>query len=299
MVNPAELASKFQTLLNTNSLGLKYRLFYWVQDLDRRFEKVDGVNEQFIPAMIISNSGRYRPIPGANISDEEFIISIFYPQKYKDDVILTLDEFKALVVGQKIVVGTGATQDTIVCNMDVPLPGQVDANQLKELNSLDNRLSLDESQLYGRLQIRVYYVVANGFLMGNDVVFSMKKTTDATYTTLTRVEASIQNTKALSSEQMIDDGTLTGKKTSESIAQSNATNEPLTIYYNENIPFLVDIVSDMANGTNQNTKYDFKIVIGTKITITKQVIIQNSSFNAPLGNVCTISLVFDKAWGEL
>lgn len=299
MVNPAELASKFESLLNDNVLGTKYRLFYWVQDLDRRFEKVDGVNEQFIPAMIISNSGRYRPIPGAGISDEEFIISIFYPQKYKNDVMIGLDRFKTLVVGQKITVGVIPNADTIICNMDVPLPGQVDIQQLKELNELDNRLNLDESQMYGRLQIRIYYVVANGFLMGNDVAFSLKKTTDSTYTELTRVDGTIQNTKVLSSEQMIDDGTGAGKKTSESIAQANSTNEPLTIYYNENVAFLVDIVTDLANGTNQNRVYDFKVAIGTKITITKKVIVQSATFNAPLGNVCTISLVFDKAWSEL
>lgn len=295
MINPAELSSVFEGLLNNNTLSLKYKLFYWVQDLDKRFEKVNGVNTQFIPAMIHSNTGRYRPIAGATISDEEFIISIYYPQKYKDDVIVSLDEFKALVVGQKLTIN-GLT---IVCNMDVPLPGQVSPNQIKELNEYDNRLSLDESQMYGILQVKIYYVVSGGFLLGNDVTFSMKKTTDTTYTTLTRVDASIQHTKVLTSEQMLDDGTGTGKKTSESIAQANSTNEPLTIYYDENIGFLKDIVSDIANGTNQNKVYDFKVVIGTQITITKKVIIQSATFNMPLGNICTLSLVFDKAWSEL
>lgn len=167
------------------------------------------------------------------------------------------------------------------------------------MNELDSRLSLDESQMYGRLQIRVYYVVAAGFLMGNDVAFSMKKTTDATYQTLTRVDASIQNTKVMSSEQMIDDGTGTGKKTADSIAQANSTNVPLTVYYSESIGLLTEIVTDLGNGTNQNRVYDLKIVIGTQITITKKVIVQSATFNAPLGNVCTVSLVFDKAWSEL
>lgn len=288
MINPADLAVAFEALLNNNSLDLNYRLFYWVQDLDRRFEKVDGVNEQFIPAMIISNSGRYRPIPGAEISDEEFIISILYPQKYKNDVIIALDDFKRLVVGKKITVGS----DSIICNMDVPLPGQVDIHQLKELNQLDNRLSLDESQMYGRLQIRVYYVVAGTFLMGNDVKFSLKEPSASEYTLLTRTDGNIQNTKVLSSEQIVN------ATASESIAQANATNEVISVYYDSNSTLLSGIVQDLANGTNQNKVYDFKIEIGSLIVV-KKVILQNIAFNAPLGNICTLDIVFDRAWSGL
>lgn len=295
MINAAELASKFETLLNTNTLGLKYRLYYWLQDLDRRFEKVSGVNEQFIPAMIISTSGRYRPIPNANISDSEFIINVFYPQKYKDDVVLSLDEFAALVVGKKLTVDS----KTIICNMDIPMPNIVQVQQLKELNELDSRLSLDESQIYGVVQIRVYYMTANTYLIGNDVTFSLKKKMDSTYVLLVRTEATMGNVRALSSEQMIDDGTTNGKKTSDSVAQSNATTKQVTIYFDPSVALISDIVKDLDGGTNQNQVYTLKINYGSTFYTTQDVIIKDGVMSPPLGNITTLTLTFVKAGSEL
>lgn len=295
MINAAELASKFETLLNTNTLGLKYRLYYWLQDLDRRFEKVDGVNEQFIPAMIISTSGRYRPIPNANISDSEFIFNIFYPQKYKDDVVLSLDEFAGLVVGKKMVVDS----KTIVCNMDIPMPNVVQVQQLKELNELDSRLSLDESQIYGVVQIRVYYMTTSTYLVGNDVAFSLKKKADSTYVSLARTDATIGNVRALSSEQMIDDGTGTGKKTSDSVAQSNATTKQVTFYFDPTITLISDIVKDLDAGTNQNQVYTLKIDYGSSFSTTQDVIIKDGVVSPPLGNITTMALTVVKAGSEL
>lgn len=289
MINAAELATTFEALLNNNSLGLKYRLFYYIQDLDRRYEKVDGVNEQFIPAMIISTTGRYRPLPNANISDSDFIFNIFFPQKYKDDVLLTVDEFALSIVGKKIT----SDGQTILCNMEIPIPQQVNPQNLRELNELDNRLSLDETQMYGVLQIKIFYMTTSTYLVGNDVIYSLKKKSDAKYTVLTRTEQTLQIGKSITSEQFL------GGDTSLSIAQSNMVTDQVTFYLDMNIALLKSIVEDIENGTNQNQVYTLKKEYSNLLTITKDVIIRDGACVSPLGNVATLTLTFAKAWNEL
>lgn len=285
MINPAELATTFEAVLNDNNLGLRFRLFYYIQDLDRRFEKVDGVNQSFIPAMITSTSGSYRPLPNANVSDGDFVFQIFYPQKYKDDVLICLDEFAQKVVGKKFTIDG----KSIFCNMDMPIPASVQEQSLKELNDLDNRLSLDISQMYGLIQTRVHYLSMGNFMVGNDVVYSIKKKNDANYTAITRVEDMTNQTKQTASEQMLN------ADTSRGLAESNLVSDQLTIYLDTTKSLLKDIVEDMHKGTNQNQVYTLKIEYGTWLTIEDDVFITSQSKVAPLGNIVTLTLNFNKA----
>jgi hypothetical protein len=42
MINIAKLAEKMESFLNDNTLQTNFRTFYWIENLDRTFEKVDG-----------------------------------------------------------------------------------------------------------------------------------------------------------------------------------------------------------------------------------------------------------------
>lgn len=285
MINAAELATTFENVLNSNDLGLRFRLFYYIQDLDRRFEKVEGVNQSFIPAMIISTSGSYRPLPDANISDSDFVFNIFYPQKYKDDVLICLDNFAQNVVGKKFTV----SNKTILCNMGVPMPASVQEQSLRELNELDNRLSLDVSQMYGLIQVRVFYMTLGNFMAGNDVIYSLKKKNEGSYYQLTRTEDMASWNKQTISEQYLN------ADTSRSLVQSNIVTDQVTVYVDTTSSLLKEIVEDLHKGTNQNQVYTLKIEYGTWITIEEDVLITSVSKAAPLGNIVTLTLNFNKA----
>ena len=286
MINIADLTSKVNELLNDNTLTTKFKTLYWIENLDQTFEK-DGeeeLNERFITAVVMNTTGQYRPIPDILISDQSFILQIYFPQSRQSEILANIEQFSAKLIGKTITVDGKTT----VFNLDIPNLSEVKQENIGVLNSYDPRLSLRETELYGVLQIRIYFVESTGLMYGNQVSYKLKRVADANYTTLNRIDAATSISKSLSTEQLLN------TDTSISLAQFNAFNNTVTFYYIPTSTLMQEIISDAETGANQNRQYNLQIAYGS-LTFTKTVIIESSNISVPLGNVLTITCTFKKA----
>lgn len=287
MINIAKLADKVESLLNDNTLQTVFKTFYWIENLDRTFEKVDGVNEQFIPSVILNTTGQYRPIPDLLISDQSFTVQIYFPQSRQAEVLNCLEQFSLKLIGKTINIDS----KDVVFNIDVPSLSEVKQENIEALNSYDPRLSLRQTEVYGVVQIRVYFVESN-LMYGNQVKYSLKlRGSSLPYEELKKYDSSSNNSKVTSTEQLLNN------QTAESVAQMNSYTNSITFYFNPASALHLDIIRDAELGVNQNKVYTLRINYGAISTLTfeKEVIIESVSISQSLGNVIMLSVSFKKA----
>jgi hypothetical protein len=284
MINIADLSSAFETLLNNNTLQTKFKTFYWIENLDRNYTVDGNADDGFIASVILNQSGQYRPIPNQTISDQSFTLQIFFPQGRKDEILANIEQLANKVVGKVVTVDT----KPLVFNMDIPTLSEIKQEHIKAINLDDPRLALRETENYGIVQLRFYFVESTGLMYGNSVKYSLKKTADANYVELIRLDANTTNSKSLATEQFLN------SDSAVSVVQFNAFTNSLTCYFVPTSTLHQEIVADAENGTNQNRQYNLKIEYGT-VVFTKTVIIESVNIAQPLGNLITLSLTFKKA----
>lgn len=286
MINIAKLAEKVESLLNNNTLSTKFRTFYWIENLDRTFEKVDGVNERFITSVILNTTGQYRPIPDLLISDQSFTLQIYYPQSRQDEILNCIEQFTLKLIGKTISIDN----KDVIFNVDIPSLSEVKQENIEALNSYDPRLSLKETEVYGVIQIRVYFVESN-LMYGNQVKYYLKPRGTATYEELKKYDSSSSNSKVTATEQLLNN------PTAESVVQMNSFNNSITFYFNPASILHQNIIKDAELGINQNQVYLLKIEYGSlsNLVFEKEMIIESVSISQSLGNVIMLSVSFKKA----
>jgi len=286
MINIAKLAEKMESFLNDNTLQTNFRTFYWIENLDRTFEKVDGENEKFIPSVIVSQTGQYRPIPDLLISDQSFTLQLYFPQSRQAEILNCVEQFSLKLIGKTVFIDN----KDVVFNIDVPSLSEVKQENIETLNMYDPRLSLKETEVYGVLQLRVYFVESN-LMYGNQVKYSIKPRGDANYVELKKFDSSSSNSKVTSTEQLLNNAT------AESVVQMNSFNNSITFYFEPSSNLHQTIIKDAELGQNQNQVYTLRIQYGniSFLTFEKDVIIESVSISQSLGNVVMLSLSFKKA----
>lgn len=287
MINIAKLADRIQSLLNDNTLETQFRTFYWIENLDRTFEKVEGVNERFIPSIIVNTTGQYRPIPDLLISDQSFTLQLYYPQSRQDEVLNCIEQFSLKLIGKTI----NIDNKDVVFNLDIPSLSEVKQENIEALNIYDPRLSLRETEVYGVVQIRVYFVESN-LMYGNQVKYFLKpRGTGANYQELKKYDSSAFNSKVTSTEQLLNN------PTAESVVQMNSFGNNITFYFDPSSAMHQDIVKDAELGINQNKVYLLRVDYGnlSNLSFEKEVIIDSVTINQSLGNVIMLSISMKKA----
>lgn len=177
MIDSINLTQKIQDLLNANSLGLTFRTYFWIKNLDRTFEVVDANTLQsFIPSIFTNSGGQYRPIAGLNMADYDATLTIYFPQSQKVAVDMVLKEFAQSIVGQMVNIGTEAEPHFVPMNMDTPVLTEVRDQHISVINEYDKRLALSRTKTYGVIQIRLYYLSSDNGVYGNQVKYFLSKT---------------------------------------------------------------------------------------------------------------------------
>jgi hypothetical protein len=286
MINIQKISAKIEALLNDNTINTNFKTFFWIENLDRTYEKVDGVNETFIPAVIINNTGQYRPIPELLISDQNVTIQLYYPQSRQEELLTVLEQFSSKIIGKVITIDN----KPLVFNLDIPTFSELKQENIETLNIYDPRLSLKETEVYGVIQIRLYFVESN-LMYGNQVKFSLKPRGTSNFEQLIKYDSSSQNNKVTATEQLLNN------PTAESVVQMNSYGNSITFYFNPASTLHQNIIRDAELGINQNQVYLLKIEYGTisYLTFEKEVIIESVSISQSLGNIIMLSISFKKA----
>jgi hypothetical protein len=286
MINIQKISAKIEALLNDNTINTNFKTFFWIENLDRTYEKVDGVNETFIPAVIINNTGQYRPIPELLISDQNVTIQLYYPQSRQEELLTVLEQFSSKIIGKVITIDN----KPLVFNLDIPTFSELKQENIETLNIYDPRLSLKETEVYGVIQIRLYFVESN-LMYGNQVKFSLKPRGTSNFEQLIKYDSSSQNNKVTATEQLLNN------PTAESVVQMNSYGNSITFYFNPASTLHQNIIRDAELGINQNQVYLLKIEYGaiSYLTFEKEVIIESVSISQSLGNIIMLSISFKKA----
>lgn len=287
MINIANIAQTMQNLLNDNTFDTRFKVFYWINNVDFRFEDFGDGDENYVPAVIISTNGQTRPIPSLRIVDQTFTLQIYFPMSQQNEVLENLSQFANKIVGQTISI----SGKRCVFNMDVPNLSEVKSEHIGVLNSSDPRLKLKTTEYYGVVQVRVYFVESS-LMYGNDVRYFLRVKGGTTpFEELKKYDSSSSNNKITSTEHLLT------QQTSESVAQMNSFNNNITFYFEQNSTMQLDIVRNAELGINQNQVYVLRIQYGTLtyLTFEKEVIVENVSIAQSLGNVIMLSINFKKA----
>ena len=282
MINIAKLSEAMELLLNDNNLETKFKVFYWINNLDYRVKD----SEMYIPAVILSTSGQYRPIPDMIIGDHSFTLQIYFPYSRQDEILSNIEQFTTKIVGKSITIDG----KKCVFNMDVPNLAEVKPEHVGVLKASDPRLRLEETEYYGVLQLRIYFVESS-LIYGNDVKYYLKVRGSSQYEELKRLDSSIYNTKIVASDQLLN------QPTAESVVQMNAFTNQLTFYFEPSSSLQQSIIRNAELGLNQTQVYTLKIQYAniSLLTFEKDVILDNVSVNQGLGNVLTVTISLKKA----
>lgn len=285
MLNTATISMMLEKMLNDNNLDMLFKVDYWVDHIDRRFEEDEnGVVRPFIPVMLNNTPSEFRPIPDVLINDQEVTANVFFPIEFKNQVLVVLRDLAKKIVGKKVKL----EDNQAIMNMTIPSVNQVEDGTMEELNRQDNRIYFQETSIYGIAQFDLYLTgCGEDFMFGNSAKVYLSDN-GTVYEQLVRIPLTVGNNKELDGEQMING------KTGLSIAQMNSTTFNISFYYKSSSTMQQGILEDTITGDNQNKIYYLKFVIGS-LNVIKQVLIQNSTINMVLGDLISISCDFKPA----
>ena len=271
-----------------------YRVFYWSKNLDSRVEQLYSNNlpttkQEFIPCIVGDITGLYRAIPNTQISDCTATLQIVFPLSKKANVEVAFDALVSNLVGKTITIGNFYC----VFNIEKPVFSGVDFAKLTELNSLDENITLDKTQLYGIMEVRIYFCEcpnASGFEFGNAFDFYIS-TEGSISTKLIRLVANQMVSRSSLDEQFINN------TTAETFNQINGTGLTLTFYLrNRTTSPMSYIYLDASEGGNQNRVYTITRKIGsTTIGNPQSMLMTQATIDYSLGGIVTITATFQKA----
>lgn len=176
IINPALLSDFVEAKLNANSLNEFFKTYYYVEEVARRFAVDNTSNKSCIITYITDTNGQYRPIPDVDISDQNFILNVFYPLEKQGNIEVCLDELVQSLVGKTHTITSDRVSMSTVWSADTPIFASVQKQALQELCNNDSRISFDETKIYGLLRIRLYFASApTRFKFGNETTYYIGK----------------------------------------------------------------------------------------------------------------------------
>lgn len=292
MFHVNDLAKTMEDLLNNNDYGQTFRVFPYIQILDRTFEKIDDEYTPFITVMMTNTTGKYRPVQGVLINDSEFNLEAYFEYEKKDLVYDCFQNLARQIVGNMVSVVSDNVTYSIPMTMDIPNIGNLQVQHIEELRTNNPRLGfMNRSKFYCVLQVRLYYSYSEDVLFGNQVKIYLKKKDDEDYEELVYVGNTIGNARVTREEQILN------QATSSAVVTTNSFTSQIVTYYKPDT-ILDDIVKDIIDGSNQNAVYTLKIEF-PNFSKELDVVLVNPSLPIVRGNTLQMTLNFAKANGVL
>lgn len=305
MIDVVKLAEFVESKLNLNSESLVFRTYTFEQHLDKRYEKVAGVNEAFIPSIITTPTGSYLPTNDRRGARLSFNLEIMMPLIYKEQWLDMLNEFIWTLNGKVFyITSTGTYAETKPSSgsfttskfgVQVPTFGTLTPQNFQELNQISTYLPISKTQFYIAITVPISLKTVEGFNVGDETLVYLAKYVNETasthtYTKLKVSDFSVKHAKVPLTNHFI------GETSGSTVIQESDSKYITTVYY-ENNDLLDEIVDNAIDGVNQNQWYWLKIVRPIKsspYTSTKyrRVVIIDDSAVFPIDDYSIIPLVF-------
>lgn len=215
MINPITLAQFIETKLNDNDFNVVFRTYTYQKDLDRRYEKIDGVKTNFIPSIITSPMGSYLPMNFMRGERLSFQVEVLIPLSYKETWISLVDEFVWKVNGVSFFIDssspekwvtkeisyhatTGARTDSykdvftnatvtpsgtlkaVKLTCQVPSFGSVSPQNFEVAQQVASYLPILKTESYIQVVIPISIKTVEGFFVGDNAKAYLIKYEDAT-----------------------------------------------------------------------------------------------------------------------
>ena len=304
-IDVTDIGNLIETNLNSNSLGLKFKVFYFIATLDRLHERDErNRTESFIPVYIGNIEGRYRPINDLEISDNYLPLQILFDVRDIDKIYKCFLEFKNKLVGQFIQNnGLG-----LIFSMTVPVFSRLASADVGVINESERRFSVEEKPMalletrlsfvaseyqktiYGNLT-KYYFIYTDA--NGNEVEEEIKK-----------IESSFANAITARPMQFMSE------KTSTSIAESNAISNSISFYDSPNSELAKRLIYLAETGEIQNYKFKIRkeylspdgkireLASDKPLKFEHDYIMTTISYDNPLGDLALFTINFTRARKE-
>jgi hypothetical protein len=301
MIYLPEIAQRLEKILNgvdiqTGASPLSTDYQFQVKAVGIRIDSVAdfSTNKNVIPVLIDFNNGSFNPVPGLKQREGSIHVAIYFPVRFKNDMLL-LDDFLAdSFVGQNHYWGkiTGG----LLTNINQPRLGElqnVDLNKFVKAINSSYRVTFTTTEVYMSLEFDLYYnSVADGYVYSNTYRCSQMKFVDSqgvehTITNPRFADASIQMSSEPAGQQLLGgQPEIAGLPVNTSIVPSFAL-------YVKNETFFKRVMREIFNGNIQKCKFYVEITfLGENYT--KECFL--TSFNLPIkyGTLATITFTFSK-----
>ena len=305
MIDVVKLAEFVETKLNLNSEGLEFRTYTFEQHLDKRYEKVSGVNESFIPSIITTPTGSYLPTNDKRGSRLSFNLEIMMPLTYKEQWLDMLNAFVWELNGKVFyITSTGTYTETRPTTgsyttskfgVQVPTFGTLTPQNFTELNQISSYLPISKTQFYIAITVPISLKTIDGFIVGDEALVYLAKYVNETsathtYTKLKISDFSVKHAKVPLTNHFI------GETSGSTVIQESDSKYIMTAYYESN-DLLDEIVGNALAGTGQNQWYWLKVVRPIKsnpysATTYRRVVLVDDSAVFPIDDYAIIPLVF-------
>lgn len=311
---PNRLAKLIEEQLNSNDLGLKFKVFYYIAALDRNFELTEDKKlESFIPVYLGNIDGRYRPIR-MEISDNQVPIQILFPSDKKDEIYTCFLQMRQRLLGN-VLKDNGLN---FVFNFSVPTMNRLNSPDLTVISQTETRFQTMQENM-SIMDFNLYFVAAEATntVFGNQVEYYFVYLDDEgnpckdeegneIQERIYQVDSAFSNTLNIKAAQCL------GEKTTEIIGESNSISRVLTFYDSADSAMCNHLLYLAETGKIQNYKIriikkycDENGVIrvdnfpGMKqnenLVIKENYLIQSLVYSGAPGDLSTITIIFSKA----
>lgn len=300
--DPLNLCEIVERIINENTENLKFKVFYYLENLDKTWEITEEKKlETFFPVYIGNISGQFRPI-STDISENSFPVQILFEANNKDKIFKCFNELKTKILGRVI----NQNDYSYVFNFSVPQINKILPADLKVLAANERRFSIkQENMAVMSFNIQTLAADFRNTVFGNQLKYSIiiKDDDNNDYEEeIIKINSAFANNISMKPAQFMSE------KTSVSIGEANAKANTLSFFDNPSSYLCNKLISLAESGEIQNYKLKIKknylnnagqlrFVNGSQFEFVEEVYITSFQYSSPLGDLASIVLNYVKANG--
>ena len=187
MIYLNEVCSKLRELLNSESNPTPY--FFDVQTVGYHWDTVISESERrnVIRVFVSSLGGNFNPVKGLDQANYSIPIVLYFPVRFKDDMLPLFDYIRSAFVGETVNIGT--LSGNAISNLSIYQFGEIEERDFQSFNEWIEetfKLPLEVMEPYMSMSFSLYLsTLGSDFLWGNDASAELSYTTTALNVTQT------------------------------------------------------------------------------------------------------------------
>lgn len=282
----SQLASFFQTKLNSYNSNYVFSVGYWGEQWDERGDL--DIDKNAYPCLVSSFTGNFEPIPSVLVSNDIAILQIIAPMQDKAIIEAAINHFIETLNGQSFTIVTNSVK--AVFKMGRANFTDMSMVNIREISDYYNKIGINITETMGVWQLTINLLtVPYDYYLGNEVSYYLSLD-NTNWVEIKRVS------NGSSMEHGQNNNQYFGNHQMGAVNETTGRGETFVAHY-KNIAVFNALLSDIeydSTSTSQDRVYYIRRTIGSSL-ITKTMRFHDGMVEYNLGDLVTITATFNTA----